>query len=233
MTASKSPQAALDEIRALKNVVFILVMAGFVVYSVASLALGFDFTDALWLSSLLAAAGWWYACERFSTNPGHGLLATIWIVLVLCVVLWVGAAVATVTYWGELDWATMLGILLGLALTFLGVRIAMLGGTVLLGPVPSHAAGPPSYGPPVEPVGPPASSPRAQPEAPPAYPPSGQPAAAGSGPVCPSCGRPSAPGTKFCPHDGTPIPQGCPSCGYVSPPGTKFCAMCGSALSGA
>lgn len=65
------------------------------------------------------------------------------------------------------------------------------------------------------------------------------PAAAGS--VCPNCGKPVSPGSKFCMVCGTPIqtaapapaqaaPRGafCLNCGAPLKPGDKFCMKCGA-----
>ena len=64
------------------------------------------------------------------------------------------------------------------------------------------------------------------------------PVAAPAGNVCPNCGRPISPGTKFCMGCGAPIqqpapaaqPQGgfCMKCGAPLVPGDKFCMKCGA-----
>lgn len=47
---------------------------------------------------------------------------------------------------------------------------------------------------------------------------------------CTSCGNPLAPGAKFCPECGTPVPQAkaCSNCGNEIAPGAKFCPNCGT-----
>lgn len=62
-----------------------------------------------------------------------------------------------------------------------------------------------------------------------------------AGSICPNCGKPVAPGSKFCMRCGTPMqaaapapaqtaPQGafCLSCGAPLKPGDKFCMSCGT-----
>lgn len=48
------------------------------------------------------------------------------------------------------------------------------------------------------------------------------------GRMCPNCGKILAPGTKFCPNDGTIISATCSECGYVNSPDASFCSNCGS-----
>jgi len=61
--------------------------------------------------------------------------------------------------------------------------------------------------------------------------------------VCPSCGKPNPPKTKFCNECGAKLPEQaapglppagpegvCPSCGKPNPPKTKFCSECGAKL---
>ncbi len=61
------------------------------------------------------------------------------------------------------------------------------------------------------------------------------------GPACPNCGRPAAPGDRFCGNCGKALPAlaepaappaapTCPACGRPSEPGDRFCAGCGRAL---
>lgn len=52
---------------------------------------------------------------------------------------------------------------------------------------------------------------------------------------CPSCGKPSESGARFCMHCGastTPMVH-CPTCNQLQPTGTRFCMSCGSAMAGA
>jgi len=48
--------------------------------------------------------------------------------------------------------------------------------------------------------------------------------------MCPKCFEPVPAGTKFCPHDGTPISRECPKCKSGNVPIAQFCANCGSEL---
>jgi len=50
------------------------------------------------------------------------------------------------------------------------------------------------------------------------------------GVLCPTCGNAISPGTRFCPHDGTPIARECAKCGSSNMPGAQFCSNCGAAL---
>lgn len=52
----------------------------------------------------------------------------------------------------------------------------------------------------------------------------------GSGPRCPSCNRPIAPGARFCDGCGAALPTRCPSCGRMANVGARFCDGCGASL---
>jgi hypothetical protein len=232
MTNAKNPQAALGEIGILKNVVLLLVLLGFIFFSWATIGSGFGVDAVQWLLALFVSAGFWYLAERFSTHPHPSLLSAMWVATVAFAVLWIGATVATIAIWDELDWATLLGVILSVALTFLMVRIAMAGRVCVRHPAPPLAAGPPAYSPPVQPAGPPAYGPPVQPAGPPAYGPPVQPAGPRPGIPCPTCGRQIEAGMRFCPYDGTRLPQECPSCGQVVAAGMRFCPHCGTPQSG-
>jgi hypothetical protein len=209
VTHSKSPQEALYEVGMMNNVALILVLVGFAFFSWATIGYGFTFDSVLWLCSLLTGAGFWYVCQRFTTHPNRSLLGTLRIVMVAYVVLWITATIATVAYWEELDLATIMGVLLSAALTFLMVRVTILGAISVVHQVQPFESRPLEYGRPIQPAEP-------------------QP-----GIRCPVCGSQLAGGTRFCPYDGTPIPQGCPSCGQVVAAGMRFCPHCSAPQSGA
>ena len=47
---------------------------------------------------------------------------------------------------------------------------------------------------------------------------------------CPSCGRTTRAGARFCGECGRPLASRCPACGTECEPGTKFCEACGVPL---
>ena len=51
-----------------------------------------------------------------------------------------------------------------------------------------------------------------------------------AGTACPTCGNSMAPGTRFCPNDGTPISKVCKQCNHTNSPLSQFCSNCGAAL---
>ena len=56
------------------------------------------------------------------------------------------------------------------------------------------------------------------------------PVAPAGGPVCPSCGKTVAPGSKFCPECGAKlnVKKFCTNCGAELKDGAKFCSECGT-----
>lgn len=51
-----------------------------------------------------------------------------------------------------------------------------------------------------------------------------------AGMLCPTCGSFLAPGTRFCPKDGTPVARACEHCGHSNMPGAQFCSQCGKPM---
>lgn len=53
-----------------------------------------------------------------------------------------------------------------------------------------------------------------------------------AGILCPTCRSPLAPGTRFCPNDGTPITRQCPNpeCRHANAPSAQFCEICGTKM---
>ncbi len=49
---------------------------------------------------------------------------------------------------------------------------------------------------------------------------------------CPSCGRPSQPGAKFCEGCGAPLLVTCPRCARALRPEARFCDACGAPVRG-
>jgi hypothetical protein len=49
-------------------------------------------------------------------------------------------------------------------------------------------------------------------------------------PRCPSCGRPTKAGSRFCDACGATLPSTCPKCGRPLRPQSKFCDGCGASL---
>src|SRR5262245_41863190 len=51
--------------------------------------------------------------------------------------------------------------------------------------------------------------------------------------TCPSCGRTTRPGARFCGECGKPLVPRCPACGAECEAGIKVCEACGSPLAAA
>lgn len=54
--------------------------------------------------------------------------------------------------------------------------------------------------------------------------------AAPAGVSCPACGKPAAPGARFCAHCGGKLGRACPTCGSPVEDDARFCSHCGCKL---